>query len=440
LSSDIAPESVGQRLRRLRLERGLSQRDLAGPGVSYAYISRIEADARRPSVKALRKLATALGVTAEYLETGSEVSQAEARELRFAEVELRLRLEGTVPAGELEEFLADAIAAADVAAEIRARIALGLSAAAQGNEAEAIAQLEEAVASDLISPASRPDVFATLGHAYAATGRPRRSAELFERALEDLDRVAPENTGARVRFSTYLSYALTDLGDLEGARRVVEDALRHSDSVDEADPYTRVRLHWSLGRISHEQAKPLAALEHFRRAVALLEASDDTVHQGRARLSCAAAILAAGEDVGEASSQLAQAEQLLGSRPEPGDLTVLRRHQSVCASRSGDFATGVQRARDAQAAAANLPNQAGLATWVLAEALAGLGEPDAAAAFAGAVEQLEQHGTVREHAEVLRAYGRYLRTIGKETKALDVLERAAEVATGLQSGRSPIIK
>ena len=38
-------ETVGQRLRRLRLERGLSQRQLAAPGVSYAYISRIEADA-----------------------------------------------------------------------------------------------------------------------------------------------------------------------------------------------------------------------------------------------------------------------------------------------------------------------------------------------------------------------------------------------------------
>src|ERR1051325_8563674 len=47
-------ETVGERLRRLRAERGLSQRDLAGPGVSYAYISRIEAGARRPSVKALQ--------------------------------------------------------------------------------------------------------------------------------------------------------------------------------------------------------------------------------------------------------------------------------------------------------------------------------------------------------------------------------------------------
>jgi transcriptional regulator with XRE-family HTH domain len=63
-------ESIGQRLRRLRRERGLSQRDLSSPGVSYAYISRIEADARKPSVKALRLMANRLGVTVEHLERG----------------------------------------------------------------------------------------------------------------------------------------------------------------------------------------------------------------------------------------------------------------------------------------------------------------------------------------------------------------------------------
>ena len=63
-------ESIADRLRRLRMERGMSQRDLSSPGVSYAYISRIEAGARTPSVKAMRLLAQKLGVTVEQLETG----------------------------------------------------------------------------------------------------------------------------------------------------------------------------------------------------------------------------------------------------------------------------------------------------------------------------------------------------------------------------------
>jgi transcriptional regulator with XRE-family HTH domain len=65
-----APETVGDRIRRRRLELGLSQRQLSSPGVSYAYVSRIEGNDRRPSMKALRKLAPMLGVSVYWLETG----------------------------------------------------------------------------------------------------------------------------------------------------------------------------------------------------------------------------------------------------------------------------------------------------------------------------------------------------------------------------------
>src|SRR5207237_6800325 len=112
-------ETVGERLRRLRHECGLSQRELASPGVSYAYISRIEAGARRPSVKALRQLAPKLGVSVEYLETGRDLSEHDQRELRLAEAELRLRLEPGSPESESEfaDLLAEAEAAGDAEAE-----------------------------------------------------------------------------------------------------------------------------------------------------------------------------------------------------------------------------------------------------------------------------------------------------------------------------------
>lgn len=74
-------ESVGQRLKRLRLDRGLSQRELSAPGASYAYLSRIEDGTRNPSVKALRLVAPKLGVSVSYLETGIDY-------LRLAEVAL----------------------------------------------------------------------------------------------------------------------------------------------------------------------------------------------------------------------------------------------------------------------------------------------------------------------------------------------------------------
>jgi transcriptional regulator with XRE-family HTH domain len=57
------PRSIGDRIRERRRELGLSQRDLSQPGISYAYISRIESGQQRPSLKALRKLAPRLETT-----------------------------------------------------------------------------------------------------------------------------------------------------------------------------------------------------------------------------------------------------------------------------------------------------------------------------------------------------------------------------------------
>jgi len=74
-------ETVGERIRWLRLVRGFSQRELATCGVSYLDISRIEVGARAPSAATLRKLAAKLGVSPEFLETGRELGVLDELEL-----------------------------------------------------------------------------------------------------------------------------------------------------------------------------------------------------------------------------------------------------------------------------------------------------------------------------------------------------------------------
>src|SRR5213082_2970767 len=177
VSEASSAEPIGARLKRLRLQRGLSQRDLSSPGVSYAYISRLEAGARSPSVKALRKLAQKLKVSVEYLETGRDIRDVDDRELRLADAELELRLDSDVSAAEqkLTALYAEAIAAGDVASAVRARVALGLAAAQRGSYLEAVERLESAVAEDTApAPHHRPDVYTTLGQSYAALGAPDR--------------------------------------------------------------------------------------------------------------------------------------------------------------------------------------------------------------------------------------------------------------------------
>jgi len=375
-------------------------------------------------------LAEKLGVTAGYLETGSQIGDAEARELRLADLELRLRLDGDASTAELEALLEEATAHADESAAVRAHIALGVAADTEGRHGDAIDHLERAIGFSLITAASRPDVYLALAHSYAAAGSPSRAVELLERGLAELDELAPDDSATRVRFCTYLSYALTDLGELTRARTVVSEALFASQAM--TDPYTRVRLYWSLGRISLEQVDPRAALDSFRRALSLLEATDDTLHLARAHMACAEAAISSGDGAETSSPHLESAERLLGPRAKSDDMAMLRRLQAMAAVSAHDYDQAEDFGRQALEFAVELPWEAGLAWRAIAEARAGEGDPDADEAFLTAIDLLHGHSSIRDYANVLRVYGRYLREVGRDHDAMEAFERAANVASNLQ--------
>jgi transcriptional regulator with XRE-family HTH domain len=423
-------ETIGQRLRRLRHERGLSQRELAGPGVSYAYISRIEGGARRPSVKALRMLARKLGVSADFLETGSEIRDTDERELQIADAELELRLAEVTDEAEtkLEHLRAAALDAGDAVGASRANIALGLAAAHGGRNNDAIEKLKAGLELSPVSPSARPDVYATLGHAYAASGRPERAVELFERCLEDVSQEAPDDLAAQVRFTTYLSYSLTDAGDLSRAEEVLEEALGTAEEL--TDAYSRVRLYWSIARLNEAGGRSAAALDYIRRAIALLDATDDTLHLARAHLLCGSIMLSQGR-AEEAGKHQDLAGKLLGSNAGPEDLSGLYADQSRRAAALGDADLAVRKAEAAVTALPGdeYPHEKGRGLWALAEARAlGMDTDGADAAFREATLLLEAHGQRREYIDAYRSWGKFLRRAGREQAALEVLERASDLA------------
>ena len=423
-------ETIGQRLRRLRHERGLSQRELAGPGVSYAYISRIEAGARRPSVKALRMLGRKLGVSADYLETGSEIRDTDERELQIADAELELRLAEVTDEAEakLQRLRSDALEAGDAVAASRANIALGLAAAHGGRNSDAIEMLESGLELSPVSASARPDVYATLGKAYSASGQPRRAVELFERCLEEVSHDSPDDFAAQVRFATYLSYALTDLGDLRRAEEVLEDAVGKAEEM--TDAYSRVRLYWGVARLNDVGGRPAAALDYIRRAIALLDVTEDTLHLARAHL-LSGQILLTQDRPEEAAKHHNLAEKLLGPNAEPEDLSGLYADQSKVATRLGNATLAVQKAEAAVAALTGdeYPREMGLGLWALGEARALDGDNDGAdAAFREATILLEAHGHRRDYVDAYRSWGKFLRRAGREEEALEVLERASDLA------------
>jgi transcriptional regulator with XRE-family HTH domain len=425
-ASSTNAETIGRRLKRLRLERGLSQRELSSPGVSYAYISRIEAGTRQPSVKALRMLARKLEVSVEYLETGREVGDEAQREMRLADAELRLRLEpdGEKAAAELTALLGEATQAGDRLVAMRAHSALGFAAFGAGRAQEAISHLESALETLPPAPEARPDVYATLGQAYALAGRPDRAVQLFRDCLHRLSGEEPLDPSTQVRFATYLSYALSDLGDLAGAQAAVKEALGYARS--DADPYTRVRLYWSLARLADIEGNGVSALSYIRKAIALLESTDDTLHLARAHLAAARLLMLPGGDLERAGQELEIAAQLYGPRIEAFDLASMRTEQARLAAKSGDAGAAIELAREAiEGLGDTSPGDQGHAWWALAEGQALKGDVDEAdAAFRRAAELLAQHGHARDRVEVHRAWGRALAAAGREAAAAAAFERA----------------
>jgi transcriptional regulator with XRE-family HTH domain len=431
-TQQTGPESIGQRLRRLRLERQLSQRELASPGVSYAYISRIEAGARRPSVKALRQLARKLGVSVEYLETGSDLRDVDERELRLADAELELRLAEDPSRGldVVRQILDEATGAGDSTSALRARVAIGLAEARAGNNALAVERLEPALDSGLLDPSRRPDVYATLGQAYAALGQPQRAVDLFEACLARVAEESPEDVTTQVRFSTYLSYALSDMGELGRAEGVLEAALAQADQV--ADAYTRVRLYWSLARLNEIRNQPAAALDHIRRAIALLEVTEDTLHLARAHLLCGTIMISQGK-AQEAGAQFTAAERMFGPKPDPLDLANLRSDQAKRAVLLQQPKEAERLAREAlELLGDDHPAERGVALAILAEALAEQEDPEADKTFKHAVQLIDEHGRQNEKADTYRSWAHYLRKAGRESEALDVLDRAAQLSSSPQ--------
>jgi transcriptional regulator with XRE-family HTH domain len=344
MNSDQSPaagETIGQRLKRLRLERGLSQRELAAPGVSYAYISRIEAGTRQPSVKALRKLAAKLEVSADYLETGSDLAS---------------------------------------------------------------------------------DIYTKLGRAYAADGRTDQAIALFESCLEDAESV---DATIAARYATLLSYALSDAGDTLRAEEVVKRAL---DLVqDSGDPYMRVRLYWSMARLAHTQGRESVALSNVRKAIALLEATDDSFHLGRAHL-LAARITIARDDADETETHLAHAAKLLGVAPAVEDAAELKILRARVAVAKGDPERAEKLARDALELDGISQADEGFATCVLADARALAGDHDEAHQWYGrAADLLERVGLHGEAAGVCRTWGHMLQKIQRQEDAARVLDRASEL-------------
>jgi tetratricopeptide (TPR) repeat protein len=268
------PVAVGQRLRKAREAAGLTQRDLSFEGCTAAYVSRIEAGARVPSLQILHEFAKRLDVRPEYLATGSEVAEDLSSDLLEAEVALRLGDEERAAA----LYEAARAHAASPAALARAQLGLGRLALRRGEISTGVALLEEALESGELGPGDTSAAGNALGRSYVSQSRYEEAFALFRGLFEEA-RLRGDQFD-QVRFALLLANAYIDHADYAQAHATLGEVLDLARRI--VDPTLRASLYWSQSRAHLSQGEPDRAAEYAQLAIATLRAGEQTLEAARA--------------------------------------------------------------------------------------------------------------------------------------------------------------
>jgi tetratricopeptide (TPR) repeat protein len=267
------PVAVGQRLREARAAAGLTQRDLSFDGCTAAYVSRIEAGARTPSLQVLHEFAKRLDVRPEYLATGQAPDEELSSDLLEAEVALRLGEEQR--AAELYEAARDE--AASPAALARAQLGLGRLALRRGDVSDGIALLERALDSGELAAGDASAAANTLGRSYVTQSRFDDAFAIFGRFLEEA--TTRGDDFEQIRFALLLANTYIDHGDYAQAHATLGRVLDLARKT--GDPMLRASLYWSQSRVQLSQGEPDRAAEYAQLALSTLKASEQTLEAAR---------------------------------------------------------------------------------------------------------------------------------------------------------------
>ena len=314
------PVAVGRRIRQLRQQLGLSLRQIAGPGCSPGYLSRVERGQRVPSVSVMADLADKLGVTLEDL--GGRDIRTRIPETRLLDVELAARMGDAAAAEQVRRALDDASRIGDRRAESRLLEVRAQLAAAARRDGEAARLCEDAIraAPGPATSRARPALHETLGRAYAGLGRMDRSIEVLRTALDEA-LAEPADPGLAVRFGVLLASAYTDAGQADEAFRTLEAISAGRDVL--RDPVELARLEWAISRTYAEDGQTDLAERYARRVVAALEAGEHLQLLGRSYMLLGS-ILLDRDRHSEADAELRRATEVLeGSGTPAPELALL---------------------------------------------------------------------------------------------------------------------
>ncbi len=266
-------QQIGDRIRKARLDSGLSQAQLGAPHFTRAYVSAIELGKVRPAMKSLEFLAAKLSKPASYfLEDADADRRRQERELEIRSAESLLSRQ---TAGEAIERTRPLLESSDSPAE-RCRLHLILGTAynhlVQGSDAlRELAAAERLQQSASSSAVSRIQYQTAL--AYRQSGNAPQAVTMLRKLLGELDKAAVRDQLLRLRVVKDLGVILIDNGDYEEANSYLQTALEWAQ--DFGDVAGLVSIYNALGYAYRALGDLEAATGYTQKALALNEAGQD---------------------------------------------------------------------------------------------------------------------------------------------------------------------
>jgi transcriptional regulator with XRE-family HTH domain len=421
--------TLGQRVRALRTERGLSQADLAGDLVSPSYISLIESGQRSPDREVLDGLAGRLGCSAQYLESGiapEEITEQRLR-LQFAEIALA---NGSVDEAHQQFLELSGVPSSEI--RLQAQWGMARTEEALGNQHVALthrdALLEAARAG---APGAPPLISLLIGRyrLFNDVGDFARGVEVGEQALREVRELGLEGTEDEIRLASTVVGIYWARGDLFSAQHLAEQVIERAERL--GSPSAQRNAYWNASLVAEARGQLTLALDLASRTMALFSESTQERELARMRTTYAWLLLRFSPPrLDEADAILKKGHEVLSGLGLPVNLARCETEMARSALLRGDYARAVHLAENAVARCAGTDTaDVENARVVRGLALAMDGQSDKGAdAVLGAAGRLEALGSRLDAAQAYRDLAEALLQAGLQDQAIATLRRAADCA------------
>ena len=278
----VPPARIGDRVRQLRIARGMTQSDLGGDRLTKTYVSQVERGRARPSAAALEWFSMRLNVSARFLEAGVESSEHERAASVVVQAEAANESSRHAEALSLLAGVAEAVAPWSPDLELRALLAEGVARMELGQIQEALGVLGGAERLSSSPPLTESDRAAVLFRQgccrYKLSSTPSAIA-LFSEALELAGRSSQPSDDLRCRIFRWRSRCHRRLRDWESAREDLEEALRLAREL--GDDQALAHTYFQASLVAERRGKLEDARSYAERAKVLYERASDDLNVGR---------------------------------------------------------------------------------------------------------------------------------------------------------------